>query len=255
MTEPVEGYRDFQEPSPESIREPIPAGVPFWSWLDVLIFLVCAASALAVGGLLAAVAKFLLPIPNVTPAMLAIVAQFLGYGLMFVALAQLLKARYHAPFWQSIAWNTRVPGIEWAYLKGLAIAGVLIVLGALLKTPRIDTPMEAIMKDPRNAIVVAIFAVTLGPVAEEVIFRGFLMPILIRDLNLPAGIFLSSLAFALLHGQQYAWSWQHVTLILVAGCAFGYIRYRTGSTAYAALVHSGYNSFFLMAYFIQKWID
>ena len=70
---------------------------------------------------------------------------------------------------------------------------------------------------------------------------------------------LSALPFALLHGPQYAWSWRHLVLITVAGVAFGYARYRSGSTAAAAIVHAAYNTTFFLAFVLygkdlpEKW--
>jgi membrane protease YdiL (CAAX protease family) len=65
------------------------------------------------------------------------------------------------------------------------------------------------------------------------------------------GIILTALPFALLHGPEYAWSWRHVLLIAVAGCAFGLIRYRTGSTASSAIAHAAYNSTFFAAMLVS----
>src|SRR5256885_2249784 len=80
---------------------------------------------------------------------------------------------------------------------------------------------------------VATLAVTLGPVSEELIFRGFLFPLLARTFGVVVAILGAALPFALLHGPQYAWSWRHILLVLLAGCAFGWVRHRTGSTAVA----------------------
>jgi membrane protease YdiL (CAAX protease family) len=99
-------------------------------------------------------------------------------------------------------------------------------------------------------ILVGIFAVTLGPLCEELAFRGFLQPLLVRSVGAALGIFLTSVPFGLLHLQEYSWSWRHALLITLAGCAFGVVRYRTRSTAVAAVMHAAYNStFFIAAWF------
>jgi membrane protease YdiL (CAAX protease family) len=56
-----------------------------------------------------------------------------------------------------------------------------------------------------------------------------------------AGIVLSALPFALLHGGQYQWAWQQITLVGIAGLAFGFVRSRTGSTAASTILHSCFN--------------
>jgi len=56
---------------------------------------------------------------------------------------------------------------------------------------------------------------------EELIFRGFLQPLLVRSLGAPAGILATALPFGLLHFQEYGNSWRHVLLISLSGVAFG----------------------------------
>jgi membrane protease YdiL (CAAX protease family) len=129
----------------------------------------------------------------------------------------------------------------------VALALAVGILGAL-RTPDLDMPMKRLLSDRTAVLMVGLAAVTAGPVCEEVAFRGFLMPLLMRSLGPAAAIVLSALPFALLHGPQYAWSWRHVVLITLAGSAFGYTRWRTGSTAAAAIVHAAYNATFFAAY-------
>lgn len=233
----------------------LPVRYPPWGWSDLALFVALAIPCLLTGILAAKTVFYLLPSNLVGHAAGELIGQFVGYAILFALMAQILRHRYGLPFWKAIGWNVRVRGIDWAFGLGLVVAAFTIALGILLKTPKVASPMDAIMKDPRNVPVVALFATTLGPIAEEIIFRGFLLPLLARSMGKVLGVILSALPFALLHGQQYAWSWQHVMLIMVAGCAFGIAKLKTGSTAYATLVHSGYNSLFLAAFFAQKWID
>ena len=58
-----------------------------------------------------------------------------------------------------------------------------------------------------------LFAVVLGPIYEELFFRGFLFPLLAKTFGAAAGIILSALPFALLHGAQNQWAWQQITLV------------------------------------------
>ncbi len=81
----------------------------------------------------------------------------------------------------------------------------------------------------------------LGPVCEELAFRGFLMPLLIRSLGAAGGIVLTGVIFGSIHGYEYEWSWQFMLLISLAGCIFGWARYKTRSTIAGALMHSTFN--------------
>jgi len=128
----------------------------------------------------------------------------------------------------------------------------LSVLGVVLRTPAIPTPVESLISGRGSLLLVAIFAVVLGPVFEELLFRGFLQPLLQRALGPWPAILLAATGFALLHGQEYQWFWQQLLVVGLAGAAFGYARYKTGSTAAAALLHGGYNLTFFVGYLIQS---
>src|SRR5262249_44868005 len=95
----------------------------------------------------------------------------------------------------------------------------------------------------------AILGVTLGPVCEELAFRGFLQPLLERSLGAAPAILLSGAGFGLLHLPQYGFSWQHAVLITAAGAAFGWMRYASRSTFGSTLMHSAYNLTLFAGYF------
>jgi membrane protease YdiL (CAAX protease family) len=100
-------------------------------------------------------------------------------------------------------------------------------------------------------ILTGLFGVSIGPLCEELAFRGFLMPLLIRSLGAWAGVLITALPFALLHGPQYSWSWQHIVLLALAGTAFGLVRHLSGSTAAAVMTHATYNLTFFSALVMQ----
>jgi membrane protease YdiL (CAAX protease family) len=60
-------------------------------------------------------------------------------------------------------------------------------------------------------------------------------------LGAAAGILGTGALFGLLHAPEYAWSWRHVLLITAAGSAFGWVRYKSGSTAASTFMHAAYN--------------
>jgi membrane protease YdiL (CAAX protease family) len=107
-------------------------------------------------------------------------------------------------------------------------------------------------QDRPTIIVFAIFVVILGPLCEELAFRGFLLPLLIRSFGAAFGIITTGLLFGCLHGYEYSWSWRHVLLISAAGAIFGWVRHRTGSTAAATYVHSTYNLTQFIAFLAQS---
>ena len=91
--------------------------------------------------------------------------------------------------------------------------------------------------------------VTLGPVLEEIVFRGYLLAVLIwlfrrfaaRVLPNWALIVIAALVFALVHLAHPGVRWLELACIASTGTLYGWIRCRSGSTAPAAASHAAYN--------------
>ena len=150
---------------------------------------------------------------------------FLGYAALYASLAFLLRLEYERPFWRSLGFrqpSVRMPTIV---ALGSILALSLAVLGGLLRTPDTPTLMKEILNDRASLIAAAIFGVTLGPLCEELAFRGLMQPLFVRSLGVAPGIFLSGLGFGLLHLPQYGYTWQHGVLITLAGCGLGWMRW------------------------------
>lgn len=181
----------------------------------------------------------------------ALITQFALYGFLFLAMYGIFRFKYDRPLWSSLGF-TRNPG---GYLRPLLLGPVVaigVVLGSVaLRMPEIHTPLEDLLKDPLSIALICLFAITLGPLCEEAIFRGFLQPLFQRSLGPLPAIALACLPFALLHGPEYAWSWRHVVLLFFASGVFGWFRYRTGSTTPPTLMHASYNLVFVIAYLIR----
>src|SRR5437870_13919009 len=131
----------------------------------------------------------------------------------------------------------------------MAMAFVIALLGALLKTPETPGPMKELLENRTSLILVAIFGVTLGPICEELAFRGFMQPLFIRSLGVGPGIALSALGFGLLHLPQNGFTWQYGLLITLAGAAFGWMRWISRSTLGSAIMHSAYNLTLFLGFF------
>jgi CAAX protease family protein len=111
----------------------------------------------------------------------------------------------------------------------------------MLRTPEISLPFQQMLDNRPTVLLFSIFVVILGPLCEELAFRGFLLPLFVRSLGAAAGIIVTGLLFGCLHAPEYSWSWRHVLLVSLAGCVFGWVRHQTGSTAAATYMHSTYN--------------
>jgi len=223
---------------------------PFWGYRDLALLIGMALPSLVAAAAIVMIIAAAAGSPSRTAATVLGV-QFLGYGFWFVCLYALLKLRYNRPFWASLAWRRPAGRLSGFLAAGAVLALVVAALGVLLRTPDIDMPIKELLRDKTSVALVGLFAVTLGPLCEELIFRGFLQPLFARSLG-AAAIPVTAALFAIPHGPQYAWSWQHVVLITLAGAAFGWVRFRTGSTLAAAVMHAGYNFVFFVA-LVARW--
>jgi hypothetical protein len=224
---------------------------PFWGYQDLALFAALAVPALLLSFFLVQAAILVTGHPPESKAAPLLAAQFLGYGFWFLALWGLLKLRYDRPFWASLGWTRPRTELSLLVLGGPLLALLVASLGVALRTPEINMPIRELLTDRRSILLVGFFATTLGPLCEELAFRGFLLPLVARSLGRLAGVVIAALPFAVLHGPQYAWSWRHILLITLAGAAFGWVRLHSHSTLAAAVVHAGYNLTFFSAYVFQ----
>jgi membrane protease YdiL (CAAX protease family) len=147
---------------------------------------------------------------------------------LFLILVVIFRAQYGRPFWASLGWKpVNAPPFLVAAAGCLTAFGV-VAFGYAIRTPTTSNPLTELMHDRASIILVAVFGITLGPLAEELAFRGFLQPLLSKSFGTPVGILLASLPFGLLHFPEYGYSWRHVILITAAGAAFGWMRHATG---------------------------
>jgi membrane protease YdiL (CAAX protease family) len=222
----------------------------FWGFEDLALFLSAVLPAWLLGMILIRFGRAVAPGAFSNDAVRALAFQSAIYALLIGALYLVITFRYRKPLWQSMGWVAPERGKWWCIFGGPALAIGLSILGVVLHAPAINTPMESLISEAR--LIFALFAVVLGPLFEELLFRGFLQPLLQRSLGPWPAIVLAAAGFALLHGQQYQWAWQQLLVVGLAGVAFGYARYKTNSTAAAALLHGGYNLTFFVGYLIQS---
>jgi uncharacterized protein len=239
----------WPSPGPLSQLPPRPRPYPFWGYHDVILFIGLSLPSLLAGVAVTLLAGRFLNMPG--KAMPLLLAQFTGYGIWFLSLYLLFRVRYHRPFWDSLAWTGTKSQLAAGLVIGPLIAINIAIAGALLQAPEVEMPIRELLSDRVSVALVGVFATTLGPLCEELAFRGFLMPLLVRSAGPAAGIVLAALPFALLHGPQYGWSWSHVTLVGVAGVCFGVARHVTGSTAVATAMHATYNLTFFAGFLMQ----
>jgi uncharacterized protein len=83
--------------------------------------------------------------------------------------------------------------------------------------------------------------ILFGAAVEEIYFRGWLQPVLIRQFGVPIAVLLSSLAFATLHVMGGARSPTTLVNLFLGGLLFGLLAVRAGGLAGAIAAHFTWN--------------
>lgn len=94
-----------------------------------------------------------------------------------------------------------------------------------------------------------VLQVTLGPVLEEIVFRGYLFTLLTWSFRRLADdrsrnrlvVVAAAVVFAVVHMSQPGISWLQLACITSTGTLYGWLRSRSGSAAAAAASHAAYN--------------
>jgi membrane protease YdiL (CAAX protease family) len=239
-------------PEPEGALPPEPERYPFWGYSELALFAGMLIASAVAAMTLVSLGLSVLHVQVQSKVAVALAVQSLIYAMAFAALALLFRVQYQRPFWRSLGWTGfRVPPLL------VVICGVLTAFGVaavsvLLRTPTTSNRITEMLADPKAMVPVAIFGLTLAPLAEELAFRGFLQPLLVRSLGPVPGVLAAAIPFGLLHFQEYGNSWRHALLISLAGAAFGWMRHHTGSTMASTLMHASYNALEFFAFFTQQ---
>ena len=222
--------------------------VPVWGYEDLAVFLGAVLPSLAVALGAVRLCKKFAPQTFLSVGFTQTVFQCIFYLLLMGVLRIILDWKYQAPFWRSLGCTFDFRN-AWQFLGlGPVLSITLGSLTVFLRPPVTESPIEDLILDRRALILVLL----LGPMVEELVFRGFLFPLLARSLGPWPGVIATAIPFALLHGVQNEWTWQLLVPIGLAGVVFGAVRQVTGSTVAAMLVHVGYNSTAVALYLFQK---
>ena len=170
---------------------------------------------------------------------LALIAEFVACIGVAIFMVALVEGKYHVRFWQAIGWNW--PRSQWRLLAmGVVMMFGLSLLERVLPMPK-SVPFDQFFAHTRDAYLTSLFAVSFGPLMEELFFRGFLYPVLARRLGVAWGVVLTALPFGLLHAMQFGNAWSAVLVIFIVGVVLTIVRAATKSVAASFLVHVGYN--------------
>ncbi len=248
--EPLEVGVPYQSES----LEPPPQREPFWGWLDLLVVFGLLIAMILVILFAAAGATLALPRLKNDPTPLLFPTQLAFYVAIYLAFQLALRLRYDKPVFSSLGWQrTTSPRILVLIgLGGMCLSPLVSGVATLFHTPEVHMDILDQLND--KPVILALFgvmAITIAPLFEELLFRGFLQPLFCRTLGVVAGIALTSLIFGSLHAFQYKFVWQYVAAVSLVGAVLGIVRYRTNSIIPSTVMHACYNSVAVVGIFFQ----
>jgi len=233
-------------------REIIPKIYPFqrvnWSLVDVfrIIILYLSISYLISFGCGFIGGFFNLDMPDKIVQMATNIT--LSYSIIFILLIYFVVFRYKNRFkmiglhFKSFFKNVFLGTIS--YVAIVPILGIVIFITTIISsyfryTPKPHPVLNALLVENRLSLIVylLLFVCILGPVVEEIFFRGFFYAALKKSIGKTYAILMSALFFA----------WLHMTLvgffpILILGILLAYLYEKNGTLIPSIIVHIVHNS-------------
>jgi uncharacterized protein len=151
----------------------------------------------------------------------------------------LVKRGHGQPFWRAIRWNWPTNWLPYLF-AGMVLAISLQGLAHLLPMPK-ELPIDRFFQNTREAWALSLFGVTLAPLLEELFFRGFLYPVLVRRLGTMLAVLFTAALFGLIHAPQLGRAWAPVLVVFLVGVVLTITRAATKSVAASLLIHVAYN--------------
>jgi membrane protease YdiL (CAAX protease family) len=198
---------------------------PFWGYEDIGAFLLLA---VLLGLLLRLLVHLQVlsrsAIDNPSIGFQSAVVTLLGAGLYFI-----LKLRYRQPVLKLLGWVVpQTTYIVMALMVGPSFAGGIALYLRLRNQVLPPIPISEQL----------ILGLIFGPILEESLFRGCLLPVLARSMGTILAVIITAIIFAIFHGPQNLSHWLSFT---ATGIAYGWMRVASRSTSAPALMHAAYN--------------
>jgi uncharacterized protein len=183
--------------------------------------------------------------------------------ILTLPLIVLLMLWYVHRTWPALWGRPRPPGFglttpssaSW-YLIALMIGLAMPPLGALLTQllahgREVTQNVEELSRHASGnlRLPLAIIAVTVGPIIEELMFRGVLLSALMHRLSTRWSVIICAALFGAVHLGGLDFQWYAVPNLIVLAVALCWLRLKSASLWPAILAHGIYNLFALIALF------
>jgi membrane protease YdiL (CAAX protease family) len=134
-------------------------------------------------------------------------------------------------------------------MGGGAMLALLVSFAGKFLNEKGELPIERFFHSRPTVILVMSFGILVAPLVEEMMFRGFLYPIIARRFGIGAGVIVTGILFGAMHAQQLWGGWGQISLLIVVGILLTWVRARTGTVTASYFVHLGYNSLLFLGFF------
>ncbi|MBE1160041.1 CPBP family intramembrane glutamic endopeptidase [Dyella acidiphila] len=180
--------------------------------------------------------------------------------LPLIALLMLWFVRRH---WPLLWTGRRPPGFGWSapssanwYLVALLIGLAMPPIGAVLTQllahgHQVTQNVEELSRQVSGSLrlPLGIVAVTVGPMIEELMFRGVLLSALMHRLSMLWSVVLCSCLFGAVHLAGLDFQWYAVPNLILLAAVLCWLRLKSASLWPAVIAHGVYNLFALIALF------
>jgi membrane protease YdiL (CAAX protease family) len=161
---------------------------------------------------------------NPSVALQSAMVLFLGAELYFT-----LRFRHRQPVLKPLGWV--VP--QMAHIITALIVGPSSAAGIALYLR-----LRNEITPPIPIAELLVLGLVLGPLLEESLFRGCLLPVLAQTIGMIPAVVITAVLFALFHGPTNLVHWVSFT---ATGMAYGWMRVISRSTTAPAVMHAAYN--------------
>lgn len=153
----------------------------------------------------------------VTYPIVTVLAQMLAYLCILAFMVSIVKRVPGQDFGQAIRWNW--PKNWSAYLlAGMMLSFALQGIAHFLPIPK-ELPMDRFFRTPGEAWALSLFGVTLAPLLEELFFRGFLYPVLVRRFGAAILVLAAATGLSLIYTGKLGWTRGLLPALLMVGLA------------------------------------
>jgi uncharacterized protein len=247
-------------PAPPQIPEDI--CVP-WGWGDLVLFIVIYFVGMILIGLLAGAGFMVFGVSleqlqhsaNYKGLFTIIIQVVLSIAVLVYLVAQ-IRYRFGTPPWRTLGWRRLDTGgapRPFAYLKyvfgGFLLSMVVQLASASMQT-KTKLPIEELFQGKSTTFLLMLMAVTIAPLVEETIFRGYIYPVIARSFGATTSILVTGTLFGMSHAPQLWGGWAQIALLILVGIIFTYVRSQTHTVVASYIVHLGYNAFLLFVFLV-----